>query len=71
MNLIHWKRERQIAFLIAVAVCTCLGVFAGTRRVDPSADLYWLWIGLWGAAGAAMGAAGASISQLIRNRSSG
>ncbi len=71
MNPIYWKREHQIAFVIAVVVCACLGVFAGSQRVDPSADLYWVRVGLWGVAGAAMGTVGASIGQLIRNRRSG
>jgi hypothetical protein len=68
MNPLHWKREHQIAFLVAVVFCACIGIFAGVRQVEASTDLYWLWVALWGAAGAAMGAAGAFIRQLMRNR---
>jgi len=70
LNPVHWKREHQIAFLVAVVACAGLGAFAGTKRVDPSANLYWVWIGLWTATGAILGAVGAFISQFIRNRGS-
>jgi hypothetical protein len=68
MNPLYWKREHQIAFFLAVVLCAIIGIFAGVRRVEYSTDLYWLWVGLWGAAGAAMGAIGAFIRQLMRGR---
>jgi hypothetical protein len=70
MNPLHWKREHQIAFLGAAVVGACIGIFAGTRQVEPSANLYWLLVGLWGAAGAVVAAAGAFIRQLLRDRTS-
>jgi hypothetical protein len=68
MNPLHWKHEHQIAFVVAVVLCACIGIFAGVRQVDPSTNLYWLWVGLWGAAGASMGALGAFIRQLLRDQ---
>jgi amino acid transporter len=70
MNPLRWKREHQIAFLGAAVFGACIGIFAGVRQVQPSANLYWLWMVLWGAAGAAMGATGAFIRQLSRDRTS-
>jgi hypothetical protein len=74
MNPLHWKREHQIALLGAAVVGAAIGIFAGTRQVEPSADLYWLWLWLWlarwGAAGAVMGATGGFIRQLSRGRTS-
>jgi amino acid transporter len=70
MNPLHWKREHQIALLGAAVVGAAMGIFAGTRQVEPSADHYWIWLGLWGAAGTAMGAAGGFIRQLSRSRTS-
>jgi hypothetical protein len=66
MNPLRWKREHQIAFLGATVVGACIGIFAGIRQVEPFANLYWLWVGLWGAGGAVLGAAGAFIRQLLR-----
>ena len=68
MNPLRWKRDYQIAFLVAVVFCAGIGIFVGVRQVDPSSDQYWLRVGLWGAAGAAMGAAGAFIRQSMRDR---
>jgi hypothetical protein len=70
MNPLRWKREHQIAFFGAAVFGACIGIFAGVRRVEQSANLYWLVVGLWGAAGAAMGASGAFIRQLLRDRAS-
>jgi hypothetical protein len=70
MNPLRWKREHQIAFFGAAAFGACIGIFVGVRQVEPSANLYWLGVGLWGAAGAAMGASGAFIRQSLRNRNS-
>lgn len=70
MNPLRWKREHQIAFLGAAAFGACIGIFGGVQQVEPSASAYWLRVALWGAAGALMGAAGASIRQLLRDRTS-
>ena len=70
MNPLHWKREHQIAFFVAVVLCACVGIFAGVRQVGNSTNLYWLWVSIWSAAWAALGAMGAFIRQLIRNRMS-
>jgi hypothetical protein len=67
MNPLNWKREHQIAFLGAAAIGACIGVVAGTRQLEPSTSHYWVWVGLWGLAGAATAAAGAFIRQLLRN----
>jgi hypothetical protein len=70
MNPLHWKREHQIALLGAAVVGAAIGIFAGTRQVEPSADHYWIWLGIWGAAGTVMGATGGFIRQLSRSRTS-
>jgi hypothetical protein len=67
MNPLHWKRDHQIAFLGAAVLGACIGTFVGVRQVEPSANFYWLWVGLWGAAGTLMSAAGAFIRQLFRD----
>ena len=68
MNPIRWKRDHQIAFLGAAVFGAFVGIVVGVRRTDPSAsqDLYWLTLGLWAGAGAAAGAAGGFIRQLLR-----
>jgi uncharacterized membrane protein len=68
MNPLSWKREHRVAFLIAVVFCACIGIFAGVHKVEPSSQRYWLMVGLWGVAGAAMGAIGAFIGQMMRGR---
>lgn len=68
MNPFHWKREHQIAFLIAVVFGAGMGIYIGLRQIEPSADGYWLHVGLWGVAGALLAGAGAFIRQLMRNR---
>jgi amino acid transporter len=70
MNPLHWKREHQIALLGAAVVGAAIGIFAGTRQVVSSADHYWIWLGIWGAAGTVMGATGGFIRQLSRSRTS-
>jgi hypothetical protein len=70
MNPVRWKREHQIALLGAAVVGAATGIFAGTRQVEPSADHYWIWLGIWGAAGTVMGATGGFIRQLSRSRTS-
>jgi hypothetical protein len=70
MNPLRWKREHQIAFLGAAVVGAGIGIFAGTRQVEPSVNHYWLSLALWGVAGAVTGAAGAFMRQLARDRSS-
>jgi hypothetical protein len=70
MNPLHWKREYQIAFLGAAVFGACVGIFAGVRQIEPSASFYWFHVGLWGAIGAVMGAAGAFVRQLMRDRNS-
>ena len=70
MNLLHWKRSHQIAFFGAAVAGVFIGFFAGIRRVEPSANLYWLLVGIWGVAGAVVAAAGAFVRQLFRNRNS-
>lgn len=67
MNPLRWKREHQIAFVGAAVFGACIGAFGGAQQVEPSANLYWLWVGLWGTAGAVMAAAGAFIRQMFRN----
>jgi hypothetical protein len=68
MNPLHWKRDYQIAFLIAVLLGAGMGIYIGQRQVDPSTSAYWLRIGLSGVAGAVLAGAGAFIRQLMRNR---
>jgi hypothetical protein len=70
MNPLRWKREHQIALLGAAVVGAAIGIFAGTRQIEPSADHYWIWLGIWGAAGTGMGATGGFIRQLSRSRTS-
>jgi hypothetical protein len=70
VNPLHWKREHQIALLAAAVVGAAIGIFAGTRQVEPSADHYWIWLGIWGAAGTVMGVTGGFIRQLSRSRTS-
>ena len=70
MNPLHWKREHQIALLGAAVVGAAIGIFAGSRQVEPSANHHWLWLALWGAAGSVMGATGGFIRQLSRSRTS-
>jgi hypothetical protein len=70
MNPLHWKREHQVAFLGATAVGGCIGIFAELHQVEASANFHWLQVEFWGAAGAVMGAAGAFIRQLLRDRTS-
>jgi hypothetical protein len=70
MNPLRWKREHQIAFIGAAVFGACIGIFGGIKQVDPSANLYWLWVGLWGTGGGVMAAAGAFIRQMFRDRAS-
>jgi FtsH-binding integral membrane protein len=70
MNPVHWKREHQIAFLVAAVIGAGMGIYIGVRQVEPSTNAYWLHVGLWGVAGMMLAAAGAFIRQLIRNRNS-
>jgi hypothetical protein len=70
MNPLNWKREHQIAFLVAVPFGACIGIFGGVQQVEPSTDLYWLSVALWGTAGAVMAAVGAFIRQMFRDRAS-
>ena len=68
MNPLHWKREHQIAFLVAAVVGAVMGVYIGLRQVEPATNLYWLHVGIWGLAGAMLAGVGAFIRQLIRDR---
>jgi FtsH-binding integral membrane protein len=70
MNPFHWKREHQIAFLVAVVFGAGMGIYIGLRQIEPSAGGYWLHMGLWGVAGAVLAGTGAYIRQLIRKRNS-
>ena len=70
INPLNWKREHQIAFLVAVIFGACIGIFAGVQQIEPSTDLYWLSVALWGTAGAVMAAVGAFIRQMFRDRAS-
>ena len=70
MNPSDWKPEHRIALLVAAVASTGIGLFAGIERVDSSSHGYWLWIGLWGVAGAVMGAIGGFMAQLLRSRNS-
>lgn len=70
MNPLNWKRDHQIAFLIAVLLGLGMGAYIGQRQLDPSTSGYWLHIGLWGIAGAVLAGAGAYIRQLMRNTNS-
>jgi len=64
MNPVRWKREHQIAFLVAIALGGTIGIVVGLQRAGPSASV------LWGAVGALMAGAGAYVRQLLRNRNS-
>jgi hypothetical protein len=55
MNPLHWKREHQIALLGAAVVGAAIGIFAGSRQIEPSANEYWLWLALCGVAGGSDG----------------
>jgi hypothetical protein len=69
MNPLHWRREHQIAFLVAVVFGAGVGIFIGIRQVEQSAGPGWLHFALWGVAGAMLAGAGAYIRQLIRDKS--
>ena len=68
MNPIHWKREHQIAFLVALVFGAGMGIFIGIRQVDPSIGPDWLHVASWGVAGAMLAGAGAYIRQIIRDK---
>ena len=70
MNPFDWKREHQIAFLVAAVIGAGMGIFIGVRQVEPSTNAYWLHVGSWGVAGTMLAAFGAFIRQLIRNKNS-
>ena len=68
MNPFDWKREHQIAFLIAALIGAGMGIYIGMRQVAPSSSSDWLQVGAWGIAGTMLAAAGAYFRQLMRNR---
>ena len=68
MNPLNWKREYQIALFVAAIFGFCIGIYAGVRSVDPHTNLYLLQVGLWGAGGCVLGAAGGFLRQLLRDR---
>jgi hypothetical protein len=68
MNPLRWKREHQIAFLVSALFGAGIGIFVGLRQVEPSSELYWLHVVLWGAAGSLLAAVGAFIRQMVRDR---
>ena len=70
MNPLHWKREHQIAFLVAAVFGAGMGIFIGMRQVEPSTSPDWLHVASWGVAGAMLAGAGAYVRQLIRNKNS-
>jgi len=70
MNPLRWKREYQIAFLVAVVFGAVIGIFFGLRQVEPSTSLYWLHVGSWAVAGAVLAGLGAFIRQVLRDRTS-
>ena len=70
MNPFLWKREHQIAFLVAAVFGALMGVFIGLRQTDQFTSPYWLHVASWGVAGAMLAGAGAYIRQLIRNTNS-
>lgn len=44
MNPLHWKREHQIALVMAIALGAAVGWFIGLREVSPYGHEYWtLW----------------------------
>jgi uncharacterized membrane protein len=65
MNPSKWKRDYQVAFVGATIFGASMGVFIGLRQTAATDGLH---LTLWGIAGAALGAAGAFIRQLMRNR---
>ena len=63
-----WKRSERIAFHAAMILGAGVGFIVGLRRLQPAVDqdLYWVWLLLWVAGGAALGAAGGLIQRLLR-----
>jgi hypothetical protein len=63
MNPLNWKREYQIAFVVATIIGAGMGVYIGLRQSPPLDELH---LTLWGIGGAVLGAAGAFIRQSMR-----
>ena len=63
-------RPEGIGVYAATIFGAGMGFVVGLRRLEPTMDqdLYWLWLALWVGSGAAIGAAGGFILQLLRRR---
>jgi hypothetical protein len=70
MNPLRWKREYQIALLVAALFGAVMGISVGLRQTEPSIQFYWLHVGAWGAVGVVLAGVGAFIRQMLRDRKS-
>jgi hypothetical protein len=62
------KPDYRFGPLAAALLGAVLGAVLGIRAVDTHAlqNFYWLWLGVWVASGAVLGAAGGFILKLTR-----
>jgi hypothetical protein len=68
MNPLHWSGAHRIAFLFTILFGALVGGLAAMGHYDPYAEGYAFYIGLWCAAGAALGVAAGLLRQLARGR---
>jgi hypothetical protein len=77
MNPFRWKRERQVALMLAIGLGFFVGFIAGRAFIEPYGHYiryankyrgyigtYWLLVTIWGTIGGAIGAVIVLIVQL-------